>query len=102
MAKLTKSPFALLLGRHKDKEVDNSFQEIKKHLETTHPIVKGRNVGPIDLVVGANYIPLPIPKPEGRLITYQSAASSITDGGVVGGKWLLNATVACTVRIMFF
>lgn len=101
-AKLGKSPFALLIGRHKDKDVDANFQEIKKHLDDTHPIVKGRNTGSINLVVGTNNIPLPIPRPEGKIITFQSAPATITDVGVQGNNWVLTSTAVCTVKILFF
>jgi hypothetical protein len=100
--KLSKSPFAMLIGRHKDKEIDNNFQEIKKSLDDTHPVVKSRNAGPIDLAVGLNYIPLPIPKPDGRIITYQSAPADLTDSGVQGNYWLITASAACTIKLLFF
>lgn len=99
-----RSPFAVLFSKSKDDATDRNFKEVQKHLDEMHPLVKARSVGPVDVVAGANYITVPtsLPKPFGRLVVYQSAASDFYDDGMSAGKWVLFSSAPCTIKLLFF
>lgn len=54
------------------------------------------------LVTGDNAIVPSVAKPQGRIITYQDAASTLFDKGLINGHWVINASAPCNIRLAFF
>lgn len=55
------------------------------------------------LAVGDNEIPPTVPNPKGRIITFQSAASTLFDKGLnSAGKWVINSSAICDIKLAFF
>lgn len=55
------------------------------------------------LVAGDNQISPTVPFPRGRIITYQDAAANLFDKGLNSiGKWVINASAPCNIRLSFF
>jgi hypothetical protein len=55
------------------------------------------------LAVGDNQIAPTVPFPKGRIITFQSAAANLFDKGLdSSGKWVINSSAICTIRLAFF
>jgi len=82
--------------------VDRNFQELTKLWGAFFPGVTA--VAPISatLAAGDNAITPTITNPQGRLITFQDAAASLFDKGMVDGKWVINASAPCNIKLTFF
>lgn len=95
------SPLNLL--RVADETLQRNFDRIKQALVSLAPIASAVLTGDIALAIGANTIPSPGYRPRGRIVVYQTAASTITDTGTdANGQLTVNSTAACTCRFLLF
>lgn len=83
-------------------ETDRNFQELTRLFAGLFPLVSSNPVMSVALVAGDNTVTPNVPVPQGRFITYQDAASTLFDKGFSGGKWTINASAPCNIKLTFF
>lgn len=85
-----------------DLNTQQNFDEVTKHFVELYPGVWAREQE-VTLGVGDTSVRPSTPRPRGRLITFQTAASDIFDRGLqADGTWTFNSSAACTIRVAFF
>lgn len=85
-----------------DDNTQTNFDELTKKFAEFSSLVDSKEVEQT-LVTGDNAVTVPMPRPRGRVITYQSAAANFFDKGLdSNGRWTINASAPCTVRLFFF
>lgn len=85
-----------------DGNTNRNFTELSKTLNQLYDGANAKQTT-ATLVVGDNEITPTVINPQGRIITYQDAASSLFDKGLnTNGKWVINASIACNIRLAFF
>lgn len=85
-----------------DDSANHNFREISK---LVYSFYDGATAKPTEatLAIGDNEITPTVSSPQGRFIIFQSAAASLFDKGLnASGKWVINASAPCTVRLAFF
>lgn len=86
----------------KDDSVNKNFQELVKLFALFYQGAVAVQVTAV-LAAGDNEITPTVASPQGRFIVYQDAASTLFDKGLnSSGKWVINASAPCTVRLAFF
>jgi hypothetical protein len=92
-----------LYRRVSDPDTQYNFQETLRNLVELGPVAFAQPTGDVVLAIGDNLVTPTVTRPQGRILAYQSAASTLTDKGLnATGQWVLNSTAACTVRLLFF
>lgn len=82
--------------------LDYNFTELTKRFSELFDGCAAKQTEVV-LSTGDNEIVPTIANPQGRFITFQSAAADLFDKGLnINGKWVLNASAPCTIRIAFF
>lgn len=80
---------------------DRNFQELRRLLADLYTGASAKETQAV-LAAGDNSITPTVPAPKGRIITFQSAAANLFDKGMVNGRWVINASAPCTIRLAFF
>lgn len=93
---------SLTLGKVADEATQRNFRLIEEAFRTLAGICGGVLTKEVDLVVGVNRVRPSVPRPRGRVTVYQDVASDLSDGGLDGDDWLLTASTACRVVLLFF
>lgn len=92
----------LQLHRVEDEVTQRNFQALVDWVNQLSGVISGQIVE-MALVVGDNIIHPPVKHAKGRITVYQDAVSSLIDSGLqADGTWIVNASVACNVRLLFF
>ena len=93
-----------IIAKVADDVAHRNFQEIAKVIKDADHVLRATLTPVLALVTGDNAVTLPrdIPNPTGCHRVFVDAAVTLFDKGLSGGKWILNASGPCNVRLMFF
>ena len=91
-----------LFRRDSNVVMNQNLDELTKQFSEFYPGVYAKEKEVV-VSTGDNTISPTVPRPRGRLITFQDAAATFFDKGLdSNGLWVLNASAPCTIRIAFF
>lgn len=83
-------------------DLDYNFNQVGNALQGLADLAGSKTVS-VDLIAGDNQIVPTVANPQGRLLLFQSAAATLFDRGLnTLGKWVINSSAPCAVRIAFF
>lgn len=86
----------------KDDNINKNFSEITRVMSSFYVGTLAVQTEAV-LVAGDNEVVPTVASPSGRFVVYQSAAANLFDKGLnSSGKWVINASAPCTVRLAFF
>lgn len=85
-----------------DNILDRNFQELTRVFASLSDTATARPLISASLAAGDNSITPNVASPLGRIIVFQDAAASLFDKGLINGKWVINASAPCNVKLTFF
>lgn len=82
-------------------DTNYNFDQLAAAFQSLSDFVVAKTVS-ATLAIGDNSIVPTVPNPQGRLLLFQSAAANLFDKGMINGKWVINSSAICTIRLAFF
>lgn len=89
------------LKKTNSSDLDYNFNQLATSFQSLSDFAGAKTVS-ATLAVGDNSIVPTVANPQGRLLLFQSAAANLFDKGLVNGKWVINSSAICSIRLAFF